>query len=171
LVGGAGSIVLVMIAPRPVQAEKSGAWTYKGVQDCTYINAETDRSQSNKDMGFGKAQVQAWMSSAAGACQQRNQQPPGYLAVRADLMKWDPSHSVWQLCRTSGQVVNTTTSNQLETSVSGQAASMPCGIGWYGTTAGGWQYSTATHTWRGGTVWSGPHWFGATQPSAKPSAP
>ncbi|MGX1977115.1 hypothetical protein [Streptomyces kronopolitis] len=121
-------------------------------------------------MAFGKAQVQAWKSAATGSCRQANQKPAGFLMASAELYKWNDQLRVWQLCRTSGRVTNSVTASQLEATVRLTADAMPCGNGWYGTVASGWQYSTASQAWVGGSVWSGSQLFTA-DPQQDPPLP
>lgn len=159
IAAGAGGILLVVIAPMSAQAAEQGVWTYRGAQECTYNSATTDRSQSNPEAAFGKSQVQAWQSTSQGACREPKREGPGRLVAKADLYKWNSLWHQWQLCRTSGWVVNTATATRLDATIPGGASTMPCGDGWYGTMGSGLAYSDSSHSWNGGTVYSGAYYF------------
>ncbi|MFI8344015.1 hypothetical protein ACIF8W_28650 [Streptomyces sp. NPDC085639] len=159
-----------MATALPASAADAGAWTYRGPQECTYSKAAIATPSTERTAAFGTSMVQAWKNSPGGPCRQADQRPAGYLMATADLYKWNNLVHTWQLCRTSGRVTNNMASRQLEATVPLRtgSGSMPCGNGWYGTMAGGWQYSLSQRAWVGGKVWSGHHFFA---PSTAPGTP
>lgn len=169
LAAGAGALALMV--PSTASAAESGAWTYLSQQECTFNKAETNRSSTDRAVAFGKSQVQAWKAAAAGNCRQAHQKPAGFLMATADLYKWNDQLRVWQLCRTTGRVTNSAAASQLDATIRLTADTMPCGHGWYGTVAGGWQYSTAKQAWVGGSVWSGYQLFAPAPQSDAPPTP
>ncbi|GLW18604.1 hypothetical protein Stsp01_53470 [Streptomyces sp. NBRC 13847] len=166
-----GVSAVTLMAPSSASAAASGSWTYVSQQECTFNKAETNRSSTERAVAFGKAQVQAWKSAASGNCRQVNQRPAGFLMASADLYKWNDQLRGWQLCRTSGRVTNSAAASQLEATVRLTADAMPCGNGWYGTVAGGWQFSAVNRAWVGGTVWSGSQLFTADPQPDAPAPP
>lgn len=162
-----------MATALPASAADAGAWTYRGPQECTYSKAAIATPTAERIAAFGTSMVQAWKNTPAGQCRQQDQRPTGYLTATADLYRWNDLLRTWQLCRTSGRVTNNAAARQLEVSVPLRTASgsMPCGNGWYGTMAGGWQYSLSQRAWVGGQVWSGHHYYApTTAPGTPPPA-
>lgn len=76
--------------------------------------------------------------------------PPGYLAVRAMLNKWNGS--AWTVCRDTGYIYNSVTTYGLGIGPRYNRFG-ECGAGYYGNNSGTFVYHDGA--WRGGTVWSG----------------
>ncbi|MFE9560059.1 hypothetical protein ACFYM0_02995 [Streptomyces sp. NPDC006487] len=164
---------VAMATALPASAADAGAWTYRGPQECTYSKAAIATPATERTAAFGSSTVESWKNSPIGSCRQPDQRPAGYLTATAYLYKWDDLTRTWQLCRTSGRMTNSAPARQVEAMVPIRTASgaMPCGNGWYGTMAGGWQYSPSQHAWVGGNVWSGHHYYApATTPDTPPPA-
>ncbi|MFD7610789.1 hypothetical protein [Streptomyces sp. NPDC059828] len=166
-----GASSLALMTPVSASAAESGSWTYVSPQECTFNKGETNRSSADRNVAFGKSEVQAWKASAAGSCRQMNRLPAGFLLASADLYKWNDQLRVWQLCRTTGRVTNSAPGDRLEATIRITADLMPCGNGWYGTVAGGWQYSPLKGAWVGGSVWSGYQRFAPAAESEAPPSP
>ena len=83
-------------------------------------------------------------------------QPPGELAVRNTLWKWNGQS--WQVCRDSGFVYNQVTNYAIN--VSRQWGVHPCGYGYYENVTSAFAWHQAASSWKGGGIPSGPlYWI------------
>lgn len=95
-------------------------------------------------------------------------QPPGELAVRSQLMKWNGQS--WQVCRDTGYIYNSVTTYGL--GVIGHWIDRPCGNAYYENWTSSFAWDNGNAQWKGGTIFSGFFlWNSGSSPSSVPTAP
>lgn len=134
--------------------------TYASSTDCAWARSEVSHGNGG---GYAQADVAAdyrqWTPVGPIDCGNKLwTRPPGYLAVRAELYKWNASQSQWQICRDSGGYAYNPESAHSIYIYNYFGGYPPCGSGYYGTIAYSFEYNG---DWHGGPMWSGFHWLPA----------
>jgi hypothetical protein len=136
--------------PASAHAPSTTKMVYTGGSLCV-IN--TSRLTANHTTG----ELTAFASTSfrvysGGTCETIDVKPPGHIAVRYDLQRWNGS--AWETCRSTGWMYNSGAWNY-EVSVSNSHGASPCGRGYYKTrgTSLVWDGSA----WQGGSAESPYH--------------
>lgn len=92
-------------------------------------------------------------------CSRGQDRPPGYLAIKTQVLKYNFATERWEVCAAHGEWQY----NGHQTDRVGGDWNLPlsnwCGPGYYGTYGGHYLYN---NEWLGGWLWSGYHFLPAT---------
>jgi hypothetical protein len=150
----AASLAALVVGAASGHAIYQGGDTYTASDTCVTTNAAIDHGA----YGWGYAAVGVESSTTlfwSIPCGWFLDRPPGYLAVKWELYKWNGS--AWQLCNYIGWEYNGSTTSHLsrEKELAGYNI---CGYAYYGVFGGGYTYNGG---WKGGWQWASYHYLPA----------
>jgi len=158
---GAVSLAFMFVFVSAVPANAHYVYEKAFVYRTDYKLCVWERSEISYGTGGGYSKVDGISKyytdfHGGGACLASREQPQGYIIVKYDLMIWNPTRQQWLYCWISDTAYNKTRTSKFVL-YSYYGDNPRCGKGWYGTwgTAKVWN----GRTFKGGKVWSGPHWL------------
>jgi hypothetical protein len=150
--GLAALMSAVLVAqPASAHAPSTTKMVYMGGSLCVINKSQITANHTTGELSASAST--SFRVYSGGNCSTIDVLPPGHIAVRYDLQKWNGS--AWESCRSTGWVLNSGAWNY-EVTVSTPHGPAPCGRGHYRT-----QGSSL--------VWNGSAWVGGSAES--PSHP
>jgi hypothetical protein len=152
VVAGLATLLLALLVTQPASAHAPSTtkMVYLGGSLCVINKSQLTANHTTGELSaFASTNVRVY---TGGNCDTIDVFPPGHIAVRYDLQKWNGS--AWDTCRSTGWVLNSGAWNW-EVTVSNSHGPSPCGRGYYRTkgTSLVWDGSA----WQGGSAESPPH--------------
>lgn len=154
------TICLIFVTSPPVNAHYvyENEWAYRSDRG----HCVRERSEISHGDGGGYSKVDAIIShywyfdDKHIPCGLSKYKSAGEILIKWDLMKWNASRAEWHHCRVIDSVSNRTRTYKFVV-YAYYGAYADCGTGWYGT----WGSAKVWNgrTFKGGRVWSGPHWL------------